>query len=51
MMLERGGGFRLEGKLIEVDSAGVPIGTIQSNRTDTPVVALTAAALDALDAR
>lgn len=51
MMFERGGGFRLEGKLIEVDSAGVPIGTLQSNRTDTPVVALTAAALDALDVR
>jgi hypothetical protein len=51
VMFERGGGFRLEGGLIEVDSAGVPTGTIQSNRTDKPVVALTSSALDALDAK
>lgn len=52
MMLERGGGFRLEsGVLIEVDMRSVQQGTLQSNRVDKPVVELTLAALDALDAR
>ncbi|HLL01718.1 MAG TPA: hypothetical protein VK539_14105 [Myxococcaceae bacterium] len=50
-MFERGGGFRLGGSgLIEVDAAGVPKGTAQAHRKDTPVVALEPAALDALDA-
>lgn len=50
-MFERGGGFRIEGSgLIEVDLAGVPKGTIQSNRKDKPVVTLDPTALDALDA-
>lgn len=52
VMFERGGGFRLEGgRFIEVDLKGVPVGTSESNRADKPVVALTSAALDALDAR
>lgn len=51
VMFERGGGFRTDGSgLIQVDIAGVPKGTIQSNLKDKPVVALDPAALDALDA-
>jgi hypothetical protein len=51
MMFERGGGFRIAGSgLIEVDTAGVPKGTMMSQRTDKPVVALDPASLDALDA-
>ena len=50
MMLERGGGFRVDGSgLIEVDAAGIPKGTARSHRTAEPVVALEPAALNVLD--
>lgn len=48
VMFERGGGFRLGGgNLIEVDTAGLPRGSLAENLTDQPYVDM--AHLDALD--
>jgi hypothetical protein len=49
-LFERGGGFRREGAgLIEVDTLGVRVGTVQENLRPEPWVSLDRAALDALD--
>lgn len=51
VMFERGGGFRVGGgTLIEVDTLGIPAGTVDGNLSPEPVVALDRATLDALDA-
>jgi len=49
-MFERGGGFSTEGSgLIEVDSLGIRIGTVEDNLSEQPIIALDEATLDAAD--
>jgi len=50
LLLERGDGFFVEGGgLVDVDSLGIRIGTLEENLRSEPWVALDRAALDALD--
>ncbi|ASW53277.1 hypothetical protein [Plantactinospora sp. KBS50] len=50
LLLERGGGFRVGGGgLIDVDTLGIPPGTVGSNLRAEPYVELEQSALDALD--
>ncbi|MFD0279457.1 hypothetical protein ACFVHB_36960 [Kitasatospora sp. NPDC127111] len=48
LMRERGGGFHV-GEYIDLDGISVPLGRLSDHLSDTPVVALDAVALDALD--
>ncbi|MET0405188.1 MAG: hypothetical protein ABW123_22430 [Cystobacter sp.] len=51
LMFERGGGFRVDGAgLIDIDSIGLQKGTLQSRRTEAPMVSMEPTQLDALDA-
>ncbi|MGH3940619.1 MAG: hypothetical protein ACRDTG_18680 [Pseudonocardiaceae bacterium] len=50
VMFERGGGFHVEGSgLIDVDTLGIRVGTVDENLLPEPIVQLDEAALDALD--
>jgi hypothetical protein len=52
VMFERGGGFSTEGGgLIEVDSLGIRIGSLEDNLIEQPVIALDQSALDAADGK
>ena len=51
LFFERGGGFTVENRMVDVDSAGIPLRDRQRYLRDEPFVDLDRAALDALDAQ
>ncbi len=50
LFFERGGGFTVENRMVDVDSAGIPLRDRQRYLRGEPFVDLDRAALDALDA-
>lgn len=50
LFFERGGGFTVENRMVDVDSAGIPLRDRQRYLRGEPFAALDRAALDALDA-